>query len=116
MLEKKDFSGPSQVMWAKHDETRQLLKQGEDVDIEELTAQVEDMIFKEETILFPTSLELLTTLDWQTVKHGEEEIGFAWVTPGDEWTPLTPEIIHQSSKPEVLSLLLFFQNSYYCLE
>ncbi len=100
MLEKKDFAGPSQVMWAKHDETRQLLRQGEKVDIEELSNQIEDMIFKEETILFPTSLELLTTLDWQTVKHGEEEIGFAWVTPGDEWKPLSPEIIHQTSSDE----------------
>ncbi|MCK5343181.1 MAG: DUF438 domain-containing protein [Candidatus Heimdallarchaeota archaeon] len=101
MLEKKDFAGPSQVMWAKHDETRQLFREGEDVDLEELTSQVEDMTFKEETILFPTSLELLTTLDWQTVKHGEEEIGFAWVTPGDEWKPLTPDIIHQTPTPDI---------------
>jgi DUF438 domain-containing protein len=64
------------------------------------------MIFKEETILFPTSMELLTSLDWQTVKDGEEEIGFAWVTPGDEWVPLTPDIIHQASAVEKTADLL----------
>ena len=95
MLEKKKFEGPSQVMWAKHDEVRALIRQRENVDVNELTSQVEDMIFKEESILFPTSMELLTSVDWQRVRNGEEEIGFAWVTPGDEWKPLTPEDIHQ---------------------
>ncbi len=95
ILEKNLFEGPTQVMWAKHDEVRQLIRQGSEVDAEEFATQVEDMIFKEETILFPTSLELLDIQDWQKVKNGEEEIGFAWVTPGDEWKPVTPELIHQ---------------------
>jgi DUF438 domain-containing protein len=95
MLEKKEFVGPSQVMWAKHDEVRQLFREKDPTKISEILTQVEDMIFKEESILYPTSMELLTSLDWQTVKNGEEEIGFAWVTPGDEWKPLTPDIIHQ---------------------
>lgn len=95
MLEKKEFVGPSQVMWAKHDEVRQLFREKDPTKISEILTQVEDMIFKEETILYPTSMELLTSLDWQAVKNGEEEIGFAWVTPGDEWKPLTPDIIHQ---------------------
>jgi DUF438 domain-containing protein len=116
MLEKKDFAGPSQVMWAKHDETRQLLRKGEEVDVNELTTQIEDMIFKEETILFPTSLELLTTVDWQKVKQGEEEIGFAWITPGEEWKPLTPEIIHQSTQSDAFSDLLSLNTGKLTLE
>jgi len=98
MLEKKEFEGPSQVMWAKHDEIRELFHQ-DDINVEEICKQIEDMIFKEETILFPTSLELLASQDWQEVKNGEEEIGFAWVTPGNEWKAVTPEVIHQEDKP-----------------
>ncbi|MHA1994635.1 MAG: DUF438 domain-containing protein [Candidatus Hodarchaeales archaeon] len=116
MLEKKDFAGPSQVMWAKHDETRQLLRKGEEVDVNELITQIEDMIFKEETILFPTSLELLTTVDWQKVKQGEEEIGFAWITPGEEWKPLTPEIIHQSTQSDAFSDFLSLNTGKLTLE
>lgn len=116
MLEKKKFEGPTQVMWAKHDEVRELIRQGSEIDVEEFAKQVEDMIFKEETILFPTSLELLTSLDWQTVKNGEEEIGFAWVTPGDEWKPVTPEVIHQVDTPKLLDNILDVQTGKLTLE
>ncbi|MHA2329838.1 MAG: PAS domain-containing protein, partial [Candidatus Hodarchaeales archaeon] len=59
---------------------------------------IEDLIFKEENILFPTSLEKLTNTDWLEVRKGEEEIGYAWVKPGNEWKPITPEIIHKPLK------------------
>ncbi|MHA1516632.1 MAG: PAS domain-containing protein [Candidatus Heimdallarchaeaceae archaeon] len=116
MLEKKEFEGPSQVMWAKHDEVRQLIRQGSEVDAEEFATQVEDMIFKEETILFPTSLELLSIQDWQNVKNGEEEIGFAWVSPGDEWKPVTPEVIHEVEEPPQLADILSMQTGKLTLE
>ncbi len=51
-------------------------------------------------------MELLTSLDWQAVKNGEEEIGFAWITPGDEWKPLTPDIIHQKGLEPIVTDLL----------
>ncbi|MCG3224067.1 MAG: DUF438 domain-containing protein, partial [Candidatus Heimdallarchaeota archaeon] len=116
ILEKNLFEGPTQVMWAKHDEVRQLIRQGSEVDAEEFATQVEDMIFKEETILFPTSLELLAIKDWQKVKNGEEEIGFAWVAPGDEWKPVTPEVIHQVDKPKLLDNILDMQTGKLTLE
>ncbi|MFX0184424.1 MAG: DUF438 domain-containing protein [Candidatus Hodarchaeota archaeon] len=93
-LEKAGFTGPSQVMWAKHDEVRELLKRRDTADIRKLTTAIEDLIFKEETILFPTSLEILSKSDWIAVRAGEEEIGYAWVTPGDDWKPVTPQMIH----------------------
>jgi DUF438 domain-containing protein len=106
-LEKVGFTGPSQVMWAKHDEVRELIKKRNIEDYEELLKAVEDMIFKEEKILFPTSLEKLSTSDWIDVKHGEEEIGFSWIKPGEEWKPVTPDMIHhenQSLKSEKVKL------------
>jgi DUF438 domain-containing protein len=45
------------------------------------------MIYKEEKILFPMSLETLDEKDWAAVKRGEEEIGYAWIIPGTEWKP-----------------------------
>jgi hypothetical protein len=98
-LEKVGFTGPSQVMWAKHDEIRGIIKKRSLENSEELLKAVEDMMFKEEQILFPTSLKKLSAKDWIDVKRGEEEIGFAWITPGDEWKPVTPELIHLTKLP-----------------
>lgn len=100
-LEGAGFTGPSQVMWAKHDEIRELFRLKEKMNVEEVTKQIEDLIFKEETILFPTSLDLLSAKDWAEVRNGEEEIGYAWVIPGTEWVPITPEIIHQPEKESI---------------
>lgn len=102
MLEKVGFSGPSQVMWAKHDEIRDMFNKADKEKIEELLDGVADMIFKEEGILFPASLEKLSEAQWITVKNGEEEIGFAWVTPGTEWKPITPEAIHGEDVTKIL--------------
>ncbi len=104
-LEDAGFTGPSQVMWAKHDEIKDLFRQKANINVEEVTKQIEDLTFKEETILFPTALDLLSSKDWAEVRNGEEEIGYAWVTPGTEWIPITPETIHQPERIKELDLL-----------
>ncbi len=98
LLEAKGISGPSKVMWAIHDDIRAALR-GIRQLIEEngagalvsqgrqLAQMISDMIYKEEKILFPMSLETLDEKDWARVKRGEEEIGYAWVEPGKEWRP-----------------------------
>ena len=48
---------------------------------------VNDMIYKEEHILFPMALETLGESDWAKVREGEEEIGYAWVQPAETWKP-----------------------------
>ena len=102
MLESVGFSGPSQVMWAKHDEIRDMFNKADKSKIEELMDTVADMIFKEENILFPAALEKLSEAQWIKVKNGEEEIGFAWVKPGSEWKPVSPEDIHGRDVAEFL--------------
>ncbi len=98
VLEKKGFTGPSQVMWAIHDDVRALLKRtkaaleegnGQALGevLPELLQVVADMIYKEEHILIPTALDLLEHEDWARIRKGEEEIGFALVEPGGEWSP-----------------------------
>jgi DUF438 domain-containing protein len=84
LLEKRGFSGPSKVMWGKHDEVRRLLKEAraalgfipgsKPADqvktsiLDPLLAEIEGMIEKEELILFPTALEKLTAEDWERVR------------------------------------------------
>ncbi|XEO76100.1 hypothetical protein WKT22_01121 [Candidatus Lokiarchaeum ossiferum] len=94
ILEKVGFSGPSQVMWAKHDEVRRMINDKKKEEFPALLDEIEGLVFKEEKILFPTALEKLTEEQWIAVKRGEEEIGFAWIKPGTQWNPVTPEQIH----------------------
>ncbi|MHA1902596.1 MAG: DUF438 domain-containing protein [Candidatus Thorarchaeota archaeon] len=101
ILEKAGITGPSTVMWAKQDEIREMINTLTEPSLNELLAAIEDMIYKENNILFPTALENLSEYDWVKVRVGEEEIGYSWVTPGDEWKPITPLDIHQTDpEPE----------------
>ncbi|MBY9003045.1 MAG: DUF438 domain-containing protein [Candidatus Lokiarchaeota archaeon] len=96
ILEKYDISGPPQVMWAVHDEIRPLLKTEQIEEIELALQKVDDMIYKEEHILFPMTLEFFNEVDWLNVREGEEEIGFAFgVRPGDQWKPVTTADLHK---------------------
>ncbi len=96
MLEAHHFTGPSQVMWSIHDDIRALMKQAREAfagkdhtqtvtSLKEAIQAVRDMIYKEEHILFPTSLDMLTDSEWIKVKEGETAIGFAWVVPDKDW-------------------------------
>ena len=96
LLEAHGISGPSKVMWALHDDIRKMLKDAieaagsgtvEADAIETLFKTLNDMIYKEEHILFPMALETLGDSDWAKVRDGEEEIGFAWISPPEGWTP-----------------------------
>ena len=99
-LEEYNVSGPSQVMWALHDDVRAAIKtakqQFKDDDpklfttINEINITIRDMIYKEEHILFPMSLETLNDRDWLAVKKGSDEIGYAWTEPLVDWKPDIP--------------------------
>ena len=109
-LERTGFTGPSQVMWGIHDEIRadwkQITAKLSRLDrvndwtaflkelrslYEPMRTRVEDMIYKEEKILFPASLERLTDKDWAEIRHQEPELGYFVVRPGQEWQPKAPE-------------------------
>ncbi len=96
IFETKGVSGPSKVMWALHDDIRGFIKdvrkrtvdgKMEKVAIEALAKMVNDMIYKEEHILFPMALETLSEDEWVKVKKGEDEIGFCWIKPETQWKP-----------------------------
>lgn len=96
VLEAKGISGPSKVMWALHDDIRAMFKdvmakagQGsaKQLEVRALLQMVNDMIYKEEHILYPMALETLTDEEWLKVKRGEEEIGYAWLGVVEAWQP-----------------------------
>ncbi len=103
-LEKKDITGPPKVMWGKHDEIREqlkgslaLLKEAElkKNDLEEsldlifypLLKALDDMVQKEEEILFPMAMDLITEDDWWNIHQQTLEFGFTLYDPPYEWKP-----------------------------
>ena len=87
-MEKYDITTPPQVMWGVDDEIRAEIKEAINniknktdmknilKDLENVIARVNDMIFKEENILFPMVEDLLTEDEWVTIDKESHEIGF----------------------------------------
>lgn len=107
-LEKQGFMGPSKVMWGKDNDVRGLLKTalseiGGIGTIEEfdsyadkvlnlLVEETEGMIFKEEHILFPASLEKLNPGDWVEILRESDDIGYAYIEKPAETEVLMKEL------------------------
>ncbi len=107
-LEKQGFTGPSKVMWGKDNEIRDLLKMAissieEIKDIKDLEPysknsldplieEITGMIFKEENILFPTSLEKLTANDWVEILKESDKIGYVFVEKPKETGALIKDL------------------------
>jgi len=103
-LEKMEITGPPKVMWGKHDEIRELIKGSIEVlETTEMTKEefgavaeivleiaaegAKEMITKEEEILFPMSLDVLTEADWYEISKQSLEIGFCLYDPLVTWKP-----------------------------
>lgn len=108
-LEKHGFLGPSKVMWGKDDEIRDLLKKAltelerlskdEQVRsyraerLEPLLEEVEGMILKEESILFPTAMEKLEIQEWAEVLKDSEQVGYAFIDKPQEAAALADQLL-----------------------
>lgn len=104
-FEKNNLPGPPAVMWGKHDELREMLRTTLEgfQEVNSFTAveasafhqfsismvldAIDDMIYKEEKILFPTALDLLTEKDWYEIYQQSDEIGYCLYAPQFVWTP-----------------------------
>ena len=100
LLEKKGFDRPTTTMWNFDDLIRDEIKAAyqlllDDKDDEFIAAQQEiiahtrDLMEKEETILYPTSLALITPAEFEDMKHGDQEIGFAFIDVAKPTTTTT---------------------------
>jgi DUF438 domain-containing protein len=114
-LEKYGITGPPKVMWGKHDETRDLLKNainalnmpGEftpemmemkvELYLQPAAKAVTDMIMKEEEILLPMTLDKLTETDWYEIYRQTNEIGYCLYDPAISWQPQGVEIVEETS-------------------
>ena len=103
-LEQHGVTGPPVVMWGKHDEIRKLLKSaiavlsGEISDTASLRDHIvetfdpavemlDSMITKEEMILFPMTLDLLTEAEWYHIYKETPEFGYCLYDPQTVWQP-----------------------------
>ncbi|NLK07123.1 MAG: DUF438 domain-containing protein [Firmicutes bacterium] len=106
-LERNGITGPPGVMWSIHDDIRaglkktsvllqqievgtlsgdELIKQSE-AQVRPVLKAMQDMIYKEEKILFPMCLETLSEGEWQAVAEESDEIGYTLITPSHQWQP-----------------------------
>ena len=90
VLERHGVEGPTKVMWGLDDDiigrlktARALLGAGDTAALTamlpEVLTMIDDMIYKEEKILFPTALQVVTAEEWAEVAAGDHEIGYAWI-------------------------------------
>ncbi|MBN2008173.1 DUF438 domain-containing protein [candidate division KSB1 bacterium] len=104
-LEQHGVTGPSSVMWGKHDEAREKLKAAQEALVasetiakDEASSVIElvlkpasdavvEMIFKEEEILFPMSMDKLTDAEWYQIATQSDELGYCLYDPIEKWQP-----------------------------
>ncbi len=89
-LESRGFDKPSKVMWTLENNIKDIIKKAkgylddnEDekfINIQnEVVEMVEDMMVKEEEILYPTSMDLLSEEDFIKMRRGDDEIGYCLI-------------------------------------
>lgn len=111
-LEAKGFTGPTKVMWGKHDEIRDSLKNIQSMldsekweelykALKDAASKISKMIFLEEKILYPTSMKKLNDTEWAQIKRGDSEIGYAWVKPSNLWDANLAEAQSFQAAPEI---------------
>lgn len=95
ILEKKGFDRPTTTMWLLDDFIRDEISQARSLleqDLEEqfialqptLVADIRDLMQKEEAVLYPTSLAMITAQEFVEMVEGDREIGYAWINPSVE--------------------------------
>ena len=105
LKDKYNYPGPSDVMWTVEDEIVDSLKKiakGNEEDIESTLSRAEDMIFKEENILFPLCTENFSKDEWIQIAKDMRLYGPCLIKYIPEWdekinvnntTSVTDEIV-----------------------
>ncbi len=105
-MERRGITGPTKVMWGKDDEIRALLKDpvltpGERPGNSEWRSEiarsarkvidaVEEMIYKEENILFPLCLDAFSEDEWKEIREASSRYGWCLLKPSDGSHPSGP--------------------------
>jgi DUF438 domain-containing protein len=104
-MEKYGITAPPKVMWGVDDEIRAAIKESiqllndyqgnKDETAEKIAAatnRVEEMIFKEENILFPMVLDTLNEDEWLKIARESADLGYCLFEPKKEWTPVKTNV------------------------
>lgn len=103
-LEKYNITAPPKVMWGVDDDIRDeikkvisLIKDESDNKmvahrIIELANKINEMIYKEESILIPMALETLSEDEWERIANDSDEIGYSYITPDKSWKPVNKNV------------------------
>ncbi|MCX7959923.1 MAG: PAS domain-containing protein, partial [Deltaproteobacteria bacterium] len=101
-------------MWGIHDEIRKKMKEvlklidegkisEEAESIPRLIVMLGEMVFKEENILFPAAMNLLSDKDWDEIRKGEKDIGFAFIGKNNN-TEKSDKKVYQNKEAGFLNL------------
>lgn len=113
-MEKYGITAPPKVMWGVDDEIRAQIKEARKATTDGqtdgaaaadlLTAaldRVNEMIFKEENILFPMVLDTLSEDEWVTIRDASDEIGYCLVQPEVRWNPTRINVVEKEESKGV---------------
>jgi len=99
VLEKHGITEPPAIMWIEHDKIREkkkqlnsLLENYSTIGFSDFKKQLSDVtvalnellpnhFFKENNILFPTALRVITSQEWKDIRKEFDEIGYCCFTP-----------------------------------
>lgn len=104
-LEKYGITAPPKVMWGVDDEIRESIKEvqglfksytgdkeGAISKAEAVLDRVLEMVFKEDTILFPMAVDTLIEDEWIRIMNESESIGYCLTGPAGKWKPSRVEV------------------------
>ncbi len=113
-MEKYNITAPPQVMWGIDDEIRGKIKDTIELlssdtmelaplneSVREVVNQVNEMIFKEEGIMFPMIEEKFSQEEWIEIEKASAEIGFTILEEITRWMPAIIDISHKEEKIDV---------------
>jgi len=98
-LEKHGITEPPAIMWMEHDQIRKKKKQLKTLtekisptnfqtfkeELEEIAAAMQNLLsshfYKENNILFPTSLRVISNEEWRQIREEFDDIGYCCFTP-----------------------------------
>lgn len=116
VLEKKGFDRPTTTMWTLDDFVYDEIKNGkkllDDGNEEEFIHQqtiiiedIKDLISKEESVLYPTAIAMIRDTEFEEMKEGDQEIGYAWISVSSSPQQHQKESSTSNFQSELSSLL-----------
>ncbi|MHC5269435.1 DUF438 domain-containing protein [Enterococcus sp. LJL98] len=118
-MEKYGITAPPQVMWGIDDEVRAMLQetltyaQSEKVAFnplfekwQALKEEIEEMIFKEEEIMVPMTLDVFSLKDWEQIAADSFEIGFAYIQDPLPWKASQEALLKEEEREPLRQLAI----------